>query len=129
VSFAAIEDNPDFDSTSDSDYVFLDVYTAGFGSDVYSTYSASPDGLTSLLIPANTLTPGTSYSLLLDFDNRITSVDPNSGTTQFQLFDTKTEVDFTTAAAVTTPEPAGFVLAGLGLLALACIRRYRQMTA
>jgi len=129
VSFAAIEDNPDFDSTSDSDYVFLDVYTAGFGSDVYSTYSASPDGLTSLLIPANTLTPGTSYSLLLDFDNRITSVDPNTGTTQFQLFDTKTEVDFTTAAAVVTPEPAGFVLAGLGLLALACIRRYRHTTA
>jgi hypothetical protein len=127
VSFGAIEDNPDLDSTSDSDYVFLDVYTAGFGSDVYSTFSASPDGLTSLLIPANTLAPGTSYSLLLDFDNRISGFDGN-GVNQFQLFDVKTEVDFTTAAAVVTPEPAGFALAGLGLLALAFIR-YRHTTA
>jgi hypothetical protein len=124
VSFAALQDNPDFDSTSDSDYIFLDVYTAGFGSDVYSTFVASPGDLTSFLIPANTLTPGTSYSLLLDFDNRITGLDTN-GINQYQLFDTKTEVDFTTAAAVVTPEPAGFALAGFGLLALACIRHRR----
>jgi hypothetical protein len=123
VSFGALQDNPAFSSAAgDSDYVFLDVFTAGFGSDVYSTFVQSPGSLNSLLIPANTLTPGTSYSLLLDFDNRIGGSDVN-GISQFQLFDVKTEVDFTTAAAVASPEPAGLALAGLGLLALALFAR------
>jgi len=126
VSFAALQDNPDFDAgAGDEDFVFLDVYTAGFGSDVYSTYSASPAGLTDFVIPANTLLPGTGYSLLLDFDDRTSGTDGNE-VNQFQLFDVKTEVDFTTAVAVTTPEPAAFELAGLGLLALAWTGRRRR---
>jgi hypothetical protein len=123
VSFGALQDNSAFNATAgDSDYIFLDVFTAGFGSDVYSTFVQSPGSLNSLLIPANTLTPGTSYSLVLDFDNRIGGSDVN-GVSQFQLFDVKTEVDFTTAAAVSSPEPAGLALAGLGLVALALFAR------
>src|SRR5580658_968359 len=60
ISFASMINNSAFDGSSDQALVFLDVYTAGFGADVFSTYSSTP-GLTSFLIPANTLTPGTSY--------------------------------------------------------------------
>jgi hypothetical protein len=122
VSFGAMVNNPGF-AGDDESYVFLDIYTAGFGTDVYSTNSSTAD-LTNFALPANSLDPGTSYSLVLDFDNRIAGADGNL-VNQFQLFDTKTEVDFTTATPVVTPEPAGFILALFGVVALFGMQRGR----
>ncbi len=55
VGFAAMQDNPGF-SAGDSHYVFLDVFTSGFGADVYSTFS-DPAGLTNFVIPGSALGP------------------------------------------------------------------------
>ncbi len=122
VAFAPMLDNPDFGVTAGADhYVFLDVYTSGFGADVYSTYTDQTASLTNFVIPASTLAPDTSYSVLLTFDDRIGTTDGNN-VNQFQLFDTKTEVDFTTGAAV-VPEPASLGLVGIGISLLAARRK------
>jgi uncharacterized protein (TIGR03382 family) len=116
VSFNQLQDNAGF-AQGDQDFVFLDVFTSGFASDAYSMSSATPATTTNFVIPSNTLLPGTSYTLVLTFDNRI------SGGGGSQLFDTKTDVNFTTESA--TPEPAGFALAVLGLGAVEWLRRRR----
>jgi hypothetical protein len=122
VAFAPMQDNPGYAATAGaSHYVFLDVYTSGFGADVYSTYTDQTASLTNFVIPASTLAPNTSYSVLLTFDDRIGTTDGNN-VDQFQLFDTKTEVDFTTGAA-NVPEPASLGLVGIGIGLLAAARK------
>ena len=56
---------------------------------------------------------GIGYNLVLTFDNR------TFDGSDFQFFDTRTDIGFTTASAPTTPEPAVFphALTGLGLIA------------
>jgi len=122
LSFNQLVDNPNLSQApSPSDYVFLDIYNGS--TDTYSTFSPTPATTTSFVIPANTLSLGTSYDLLLTFDNR------TFDGSDFQLFDTKTDVDFTTASAPTTPEPAVFLSAVTGLGMIAWLRRRSRLRA
>lgn len=129
ISFAALQNDPDFSAgAGDQAFIFLDVFTAGFGSDVFSQFSTSAS---SFLMPANTLAPNTSYALDLIFDNRHSATVDGIG--QSQLFDLRTEVDFTTAAAAApaaAPEPSSLLLIGLGAAAASFpLRRRRRALA
>lgn len=88
------------------------VFTEGFLS----------NSTTSVVIPANTLLPGTAYSFELDFSDRNRSIDPNTGITVDQGFDLRTDGGFTSGTPA-VPEPASVVLFGTATAALVFIRR------
>ena len=118
LSFNQLVDNANLSQApSPSDYIFLDITNGS--NDVYSTFTSTPSTTTSFVIPANTLSLGTGYNVFLTFDNR------TFDGSDFQLFDTRTDVGFTTASAPSTPEPAMFIPALTGLGALAWMRRRR----
>jgi hypothetical protein len=99
--------------------IFLNVDN-GSGSSVYSASGAYT--ATSFDIPGGVLSPGTSYTLDLNFDDRITGTDGNSTPTVI-FFDTHTEVAFTTAGGVPEPAAWAFMLLGFGLTGAALRRR------
>lgn len=75
---------------------------------------------TSLLLPAGTLAPNTTYTFELDFSDRIDGTDPG-GVPTFVGSDVRTDGNFTTG--LVTPEPATVVLAACGLLVLIAFKR------
>ncbi len=103
-------------SATTCSFVFFDIFRNSdaslvFGADFQSSSS------TSVTIPANTLSPLTSYSFQLIFSNRqIGSY--SSGTAAFApefLSDVRTLGDFRTGAATAVPEPSSITLALIGL--------------
>jgi hypothetical protein len=116
LNFNQLIDNSNLSQApSPSDYVFLDIFNGS--TDAYSNFSATPSNTTNFVIPAGTLSLGTAYNVVLTFDNR------TFDGSDFQLFDTKTDVGFTTASAPSTPEPAMFLPALTGLGVIAWMRR------
>jgi hypothetical protein len=78
----------------------------------YFTSGELAPSTTSLLIPANTLLPDTSYVVQVTFDNRLNGTDVfSTGLPTSQVFESRTDVSFTTDSPV--PEPAGTALLGL----------------
>jgi PEP-CTERM motif len=103
---------------------FLGISKVSDGGLAFGT--SGPNSLTSALVGANTLLPGTEYDLDIVYSARISTGDAGFGTaTSFAAYDVRTDPFFTTAALDATPEPASFGLAGLGalLVALRTIRK------
>jgi hypothetical protein len=75
---------------------------------------------TSLLLPANTLAPNTTYTFELDFSDRQNGTDA-TGVSTLIGSDVRTDGTFTTGPA--TPEPASLLLATSGLFALLAFRK------
>jgi hypothetical protein len=88
---------------------FLTIFGSSFGT------TGLPNTATSLVLPANTLAPGTTYTYEVDFSDRISG--NNNGVPTTIGFDVRTDGTFTTASA--SPEPGSLVLAALGVAALA----------
>jgi hypothetical protein len=79
---------------------------------------------TSILLPANTLAPNTTYSFELDFSDRINGSDPSTSVFTLVGSDVRTDGTFTTGPAVAvTPEPSTLLLVGSGLMAVAAFRK------
>jgi hypothetical protein len=105
-------------ATATDSFIFFQIYDETAGMPVF-TESFLPATTASLLLPANTLTPGHLFDYELDYSNRDISNDPAGAMFGPQLgFDVRADGLFTTA----TPEPGGaamLVIAGLaGLLML-----------
>ena len=66
-------------------------------------------GTTSILLPANTLSPDTSYTAELIFSNRLNGFDAVDQTFTEQGFDQRTDFNFTSASAA-VPEPSPLAL-------------------
>jgi hypothetical protein len=81
----------------------------------------------SLLLPANTLLPNTTYDFELDFSDRQNSSDPVSGAFTVIGSDLRDDGTFTTGSiAPATPEPGTWLLFSSGFAALAALRRRRS---
>jgi hypothetical protein len=81
----------------------------------------------SLLLPANTLMPDTTYNFELDFSDRQTGTDPESGAFTLIGSDLRDDGSFTTGAiGPATPEPGTWLLFGSGFAMLATLRRRRS---
>lgn len=94
----------------DSAYVFLNVYNASTGADLFSE-NFEPTTVTSYTMSGGTLAPGTEYYADLDFSNRTNGGDAIDSTVGF---DDSTLLYFTTAAA---PEESTLISLGLLLAA------------
>jgi len=125
------------DSTSPFSFTF-DGYDAPVGGNTPLTFfsiirdsdgafiygDSGPNTQTSFVVPANTLEPGTAYTVDLVYSSRIDT--PNAGfngATAEVGYDLRTDLGFSTAV----PEPASICLlamAGLGLVV--CVRRRRS---
>jgi PEP-CTERM motif len=78
----------------------------------------------SVLLPAGTLAPDTTYDFELDFSDRQVSTDSVSGATAVIASDLRDDGTFTTGAiGSATPEPGTWLLFGSGLAMLAGARR------
>lgn len=116
------------DPAVDEAYTFLTIYNAATNDFVYS-WDFLPPTATSVTLPANTLSPDTGYFFDLIYENRLTGFDATNDTFTAQLFDMRTDGDFTTASAVAVPEPAGLGVFGFGaLLVGACAGLRRHST-
>lgn len=94
--------------------ILLSIYDAS-NNYVVDTFPAS--SAISYLIPANTLSPTTAYTLFINFSDGI--YDSSADGNIIQSFQTGTSVPFTTGSV---PEPASLVLFGVGA-AIMLIRR------
>jgi hypothetical protein len=80
----------------------------------------------SLLLPANTLLPNTTYNFELDFSDRQNDSDPVSGVFTVIGSDLRDDGTFTTGSiGPATPEPDTWLLLGAAFAALAALRRHR----
>jgi len=124
---ASLPDTVDFNGFTpvggvSESFVFFNVYDVSTGTDVFSDNFA-PSSTTSVTIPGGTLAAGTAYSYELIYDDRFDGTDANgSGISTFQLFDNRTEGDFTTTA-VPDPSSLALSLTVLGFLALLLRRK------
>lgn len=89
----------------------------------FGTGGLSPSS-TSAVMSANTLLPSTTYTYELDFSDRVTGTDPNSGVPTLIGFDVRTDGTFTTGAAV--PEPSSMVPLAAAFLGIAALRPRRK---
>jgi len=89
------------------------------------TQSFLPTDTTSVTIPGGTLLPGQTYTFDLNFDDRITGADPNSGVPTTQFYDTQTLGSFSTAGAV--PEPSTWAMLLMGFIGLGGMIRRRAV--
>ena len=96
-------------------FTFFTVTNAATQQVVFQDGLQSPSSMVAI-IPANTLSPNTSYNFELDFSNRLVVGSTTQG------FDMRTDGLFTTGPAVAVPGPIagaglpGLILAGGGLL-------------
>lgn len=89
----------------------------------YFTYVIGPfPGTVSALIAGNSLKPGTTYHIEVDFDNTVDFITPTAGELRngFALYSTTT---FLSVTVVPEPETYVLVLAGLGLVGIAARRK------
>jgi hypothetical protein len=89
-----------------SSFIFLTVFDTTTNTTVF-TQGFLPSTTTSVIMPANTLTPGDSYSSELIFDNRYSVPSPGAEFDAPILFDVRSDVSFT---ASSVPEPATMAL-------------------
>jgi hypothetical protein len=112
VDFNSFTPNP---SVSEG-FTFFTVYNFNTGVPVYSQGFLSPSA-TSVVIPGDVLSPGTKYSLELDFSDRLNGAyDPIGNSFSEQGFDLRTDGSFTTRASV--PELSTWALMLLGFAGL-----------
>ena len=110
-------------------YVFLSIYNTS-GNAVFSQGYA-PNNTTSFDIPGGTLQPGGTYTYSLIFSNQqVGSYASDSNNWMYDPMywsDVSTSGTFSTAAAVTTPEPStlGMFMAGLALIVLGSRKKFR----
>jgi hypothetical protein len=103
----------------------LSIFRVSDGQFIYGT--SGDNTLTSTVIPANTLAPGTAYTIEMIYDNRVGTPQAGfNGATTEVLFDSRTYLTFTTAPV---PEPGSLVLFGLGAVSVlaTAARRYRRV--
>jgi hypothetical protein len=96
---------------------FTELYIIAGGVMVFDS-GVLPDSITSLVIPADTLLPNTTYTAHLIFNNDFATKDSVTGVVSAQGFNENTAVQFTTAV----PEPSTLILFGLSALCLAGVR-------
>ena len=96
---------------------FLTVFGSSFGAGGLSPAS------TSAPMPANTLLPNTTYQYELDFSDRVSGSDPNSGVPTLIGFDVRTDGTFTTG---TVPEASSMVPLAAAFLGFAALRLRRK---
>ena len=101
---------------------FIGINRVSDGASVFGT--SGDNTLSSANIAANTLQAATKYDLSIVYSDRIST--PNAGfgnATGFVGYDVRTDLIFTTAAAV--PEPSILTLAGVGCLLALGVRAFR----
>jgi hypothetical protein len=99
--------------------IFLDITRVSDGQVQFER--RGDNTLNSVLIPAQTLAPGTTYDLDLVYDNRIDTAGAGfTNATSEIAFDTRTDVTFTTSA---TPEPSTAALLVIGCVVVLIARR------
>jgi hypothetical protein len=110
-----------FTGALSNSYVFVNIYKAGTGADVFNAGGGFlPSGTTSVYLPGGTLDFDTPYYAILDFSNRDPASDAN-GVDVSQNWDAQTELNFRTAAAPEISSVASLaILFALGLM----IRRF-----
>ena len=120
---STLTDSVTFDSYStpagvNTPLTFFQITRVSDNATVFSTSGSNT--LTSVLLPANTLTPGTQYDLDVVFSSRLVIDNAGFGSaTSFVAFDRRTDVLFTTeSAAVASPEPSTILSAAIGTLLL-----------
>ena len=116
VSFNAFTANPNVSKG----YTYFTIFNPITIAAVFSSGDL-PASTTSLVIPANTLQPNTSYGLEFDFSDRLSGTDSVNDVPTLQGFDVRTDIDFTTAV----PEP----LSAAALGAVTCICLLRRQTS
>jgi hypothetical protein len=110
-------------SKATDSFIFFTVFDSTKNTTAFTDNFLTP-GTTSVVMPANTLTPGDLYSYELDYSNR--DILTGGGTAQFppQLgFDVRTDGVFSAAPAAATPEPSTAVLFGIGFFVATVLRR------
>ena len=107
--------------------IFIAITRVSDGALVYYTYGDNT--LSSASVSANTLAAGTQYLLSIIYSSRITIENAGfNGASSIFAYDVRTDLRFTTGAAV--PEPAAIISAAIGgLLVLGCRLRRRGPSA
>jgi hypothetical protein len=109
-------------TTPGNGFVFFTISNAITGT-VFTDGFLNPSS-GSLVLPANTLLPNTTYNFELDFSDRQTGSDPASGAFTVVGSDLRDDGSFTTGSiGPSTPEPGTWLLFGSCLAALAALRR------
>jgi hypothetical protein len=109
--------------TATNSFIFFTIYDQTAGMFVVND-GFLPATTTSVVVPGNTLKTGHLYTYELDYSNR--DIEAMQSGAQFAPelgFDTRTDGNFT--AGLATPEPASLRLFGVGLAALAFLKRRR----
>jgi PEP-CTERM motif len=114
-------------SNANASFIFFSVINSS-NTPVF-TQSFLPSDTTSVTIPGGTLLPGQTYTFDLNFDDRITGADPNSGVPTTQFYDTQTLGSFSAAGAVPEPSTWAMLLIGFGGLGFAASLRGRKQGA
>jgi hypothetical protein len=113
---------PGAGTTPGDAFVFFTISNAATGT-VFSDGFLDPSS-GSLLLPANTLMPNTTYGFELDFSDRQIGSDPGSGASTAIGSDLRDDGTFSTGSIGSgAPEPGTWLLFGSGLAALAALRR------
>ncbi len=103
-------------------FIFVTIFDETTSTSVFDA-GFLPASTTTVLIPANTLAAGDQFVYEIDFSNRDIIASPGA-TNPAQLgFDVRADGVFTASAAV--PEPSTALLLGLGVVAVAALRRFR----
>jgi hypothetical protein len=112
-------------TTPGNGYVFFTISNTTGGTIFNDGFLDPSSG--SLVLPAGTLMPDTTYDFELDFSDRQVGTDPVSGAVALIGSDLRDDGTFTTGAiGSATPEPGTWLLFGSGLAMLAGARRHRR---
>ena len=114
-------------SNANASFIFFSVVNSS-NTPVF-TQSFLPSDTTSVTIPGGTLLPGQTYTFDLNFDDRITGADPNSGVPTTQFYDTQTLGSFSAAGAVPELSTWAMLLIGFVGLGFAASLRGRKQGA
>lgn len=116
------------DPAASEAYTFLTIYDAATSVAAYSWNFLSPT-TTSVTLPAGALLSNTGYFFDLIYENRIVGTDAANGTFTAQLFDVRTDGDFTTGSTVAVPEPAALGVFAFGAMLIGAFVGLRRRFA